>query len=234
MSTKPRNITEFLAKSVLVRNHDRDEKLQRLQALVLETNCSNCMGVLPPITAPCKFCGKKYCDALTDGSQFGEDDDGGFIITCYMKHMMAFREDSVVCRDCAKKYCYDCDANVPNRIECGVCCHALCNNCSYLTPTLCICGEKLYLCGECSEQGSDLFIDASSHSCDYCDKELCMHGLNKEWVNYGPFDNAICNKCISDENAGLINIKEKLSLPYPRSPARSPNRSKKPSDDGTF
>lgn len=72
-SKKPRNITEFLARSIIVRNRERDIELNTLKQTIIflknkdlefchESTCVNIIKTDDSVETYCSFCYKRYCE----------------------------------------------------------------------------------------------------------------------------------------------------------------------------
>jgi hypothetical protein len=81
-----KNITEWLARSIIVRNHCRDEELRALRARAKEFQCHECKlqfsrgEILNRDTAKCAICRYIFCiDCLGDN-------DHGHVRQCIINH----------------------------------------------------------------------------------------------------------------------------------------------------
>lgn len=161
---KPKNIAEFIARSVIVRQHTRDEELHALKQFKLNHTCSECdyvFGDNHPVEK-CIICENICCKHCSDW-------DGG---------------DDFMCSNCIVVPCSKC--NIPisrddrDNINCKGCFSLIsetniCKNC--MIKRICPCGvEDLYCNDECYG------IDAV----DYDDCSKCGTPYTSESDSHGP------------------------------------------------
>jgi len=156
---KPKNITEFIARSILRRIHNRDEELIKLRKDAIELAqikkdnmcimCKEIFGQYDDIVH-CDHCGQICCSDCDIDHQYMIDVPEG-----------------TFCTPCVADKCQICHEG-PRTYECNVCPQSMCQTCVIIKE--CPCGKSnIY----CSQTCAALFIKPLK--CWVCRRCCCSH-----------------------------------------------------------
>jgi hypothetical protein len=181
---RPKNIKEYLVRSIITRNHYRDEEITNLRKDAAELKvfkhdyvcalCNYVQGYNEGTQLHCDLCTIMCCVDCDDNTGYFEDTEQGLLCP--------------ICR--ADNECNVCVEN-PKPYECNVCDKTMCDTCS--VERICTCGMiNIY----CSEPCATLFIKPDK--CGVCEDPCCSHNEHL-WQFYD--HKPICKKCLS---GGLV------------------------------
>jgi len=163
---KPKNITEAIARSIIVRNYYRDKEFIQLQKDSIELKqfktenvcilCKDIVGQYDDVYH-CDKCGQACCSDCDSNN-----------------HYFIELPHNTFCTPCVADKCQVCHDNTRD-YECNVCPRSMCDEC--IITKHCTCGKSSIYC---SNLCAGLFIEPLK--CWICRRACCSH--NEHTWNY--------------------------------------------------